>query len=72
VDFGERELAVLVEDDGRGSTDEKLTAGGADGLGHGLIGMRERVGMVSGSLDVGPRPGGGFRIRAILPLKAAH
>ncbi|MBO1419058.1 sensor histidine kinase, partial [Streptomyces sp. FH025] len=55
VDFGERELAVLVEDDGRGSTDEQLTAGGADGLGHGLIGMRERVGMVSGSLDVGPR-----------------
>ncbi|MFH8381090.1 sensor histidine kinase [Kitasatospora sp. NPDC018058] len=72
VDFGERELAVLVEDDGRGSTDENLTTGGADGLGHGLIGMRERVGMVSGSLDVGPRPGGGFRIRAILPLKAAH
>ncbi|MER7843352.1 histidine kinase [Kitasatospora sp. NPDC096077] len=72
VDFGERELAVLVEDDGRGSTDEQLAAGGADGLGHGLIGMRERVGMVSGSLDVGPRPGGGFRIRAVLPLKAAH
>ncbi|MER8100774.1 sensor histidine kinase [Kitasatospora sp. NPDC094016] len=72
VDFGERELAVLVEDDGRGSTDEHLATGGTDGLGHGLIGMRERVGMVSGSLDVGPRPGGGFRIRAILPLKAAH
>ncbi|MFE4514498.1 sensor histidine kinase [Kitasatospora sp. NPDC056783] len=71
VDFGERELAVLVEDDGRGSTDDQL-AGGTDGLGHGLIGMRERVGMVSGSLDVGPRPGGGFRIRAVLPLKAAH
>ncbi|MFD8752068.1 sensor histidine kinase [Kitasatospora sp. NPDC059577] len=72
VDFGERELAVLVEDDGRGSTDEQLASGGTDGLGHGLIGMRERVGMVSGSLDVGPRPGGGFRIRAVLPLKAAH
>lgn len=72
VDFGERELAVLVEDDGRGTTDEQLAAGGTDGLGHGLIGMRERVGMVSGSLDVGPRPGGGFRIRAVLPLKAAH
>lgn len=71
VDFGERELAVLVEDDGRGTTDEQLTTGGVDGLGHGLIGMRERVGMVSGSLDVGPRPGGGFRIRAVLPLKAA-
>ncbi|WP_345697731.1 sensor histidine kinase [Kitasatospora terrestris] len=71
VDFRERDLEVLIEDDGRGSTAEQLAAGGTDGQGHGLIGMRERVGMVSGSLDVGPRPGGGFRIRAVLPLKAA-
>jgi len=70
VDFRDRDLEVLIEDDGRGSTDDQLTIGGADGPGHGLIGMRERVGMVSGSLDVGPRPGGGFRIRAVLPLKA--
>lgn len=69
VDFGDRDLNVLIEDDGRGATDEKLAQGGADGLGHGLIGMRERIGMVSGSLDAGPRPGGGFRIRAVLPLK---
>ncbi|GAA3044854.1 sensor histidine kinase [Kitasatospora albolonga] len=69
VDFRDRELEVLIEDDGRGSTAEQLTAGGTDGQGHGLIGMRERVGMVSGSLDVGPRPGGGFRIRAVLPYK---
>ncbi|MFJ8040694.1 sensor histidine kinase [Kitasatospora sp. NPDC096147] len=69
VDFRDRELEVLIEDDGRGSTAEQLTAGGPDGQGHGLIGMRERVGMVSGSLDVGPRPGGGFRIRAVLPFK---
>ncbi|GAA2745139.1 sensor histidine kinase [Kitasatospora cinereorecta] len=71
VDFRDLDLEVLIEDDGRGSTGEQLTGGGADGLGHGLIGMRERVGMVSGSLDVGPRPGGGFRIRAVLPLKTA-
>jgi len=70
VDFGDRDLEVLVEDDGRGSTAEQMDGGG-DGPGHGLIGMRERVGMVSGSLDIGPRPGGGFRIRAVLPLKAA-
>jgi signal transduction histidine kinase len=72
VDFGDRDLNVVIEDDGRGSTDEQLANGGTDGQGHGLIGMRERIGMVSGSLDAGPRPGGGFRIRAVLPLKAAH
>ncbi|MCX4748293.1 sensor histidine kinase [Kitasatospora sp. NBC_01287] len=72
VDFGDRDLNVLIEDDGRGSTDEQLTRGGTDGQGHGLIGMRERIGMVSGSLDAGPRPGGGFRIRAVLPLKTAR
>ncbi|MFD9128942.1 sensor histidine kinase [Kitasatospora sp. NPDC059571] len=71
VDFGDRALEVLVEDDGRGTTGEQLAGGGADGLGHGLIGMRERVGMVSGSLDIGPRPGGGFRIRAVLPLRTS-
>ncbi|GAA1221652.1 sensor histidine kinase [Kitasatospora nipponensis] len=71
VDFGDRDLNVLIEDDGRGSTDEQLARGGVDGQGHGLIGMRERIGMVSGSLDAGPRPGGGFRIRAVLPLKTA-
>ncbi|MER5862322.1 sensor histidine kinase [Kitasatospora sp. NPDC002040] len=69
VDFRDRELEVLIEDDGRGSTDDQLVVGGSDGPGHGLIGMRERVGMVSGALDIGPRPGGGFRIRAVLPLK---
>ncbi|MER8185605.1 sensor histidine kinase [Kitasatospora sp. NPDC094015] len=71
VDFRDQDLEVLVEDDGRGSTAEQLVDGGTDGLGHGLIGMRERVGMVSGSLDIGPRPGGGFRIRAVLPLRSA-
>ncbi|MEU3186394.1 sensor histidine kinase [Streptomyces sp. NPDC006923] len=65
-------LGLLVEDDGRGASHELYEDGGADGRGHGLIGMRERIGMVGGTLDAGPRPGGGFRISALLPLKPAH
>ncbi|PGH49779.1 sensor histidine kinase [Streptomyces sp. Ru87] len=69
--YQDGELELLVEDDGRGAQRELYEEGGTDGLGHGLIGMRERVGMVGGSLDAGPRPGGGFRISAVLPLAAA-
>ncbi|WP_407560221.1 sensor histidine kinase [Streptomyces sp. 184] len=69
--YADGELEVLVEDDGRGSLPELYEEGGADGQGHGLIGMRERVGMTGGELDAGPRPGGGFRVRAVLPLKTA-
>ncbi|GAA1984861.1 sensor histidine kinase [Kitasatospora viridis] len=61
VDFTATELAVEVLDDGRGG-------GGGVGTGYGLIGMRERVGLLHGSLTAGPRPEGGFQVVARLPI----
>jgi signal transduction histidine kinase len=68
--FGDAALDLLIEDDGRGGPDGLYQQGGRDGLGQGLIGMRERIGMVGGTLTAGPRPGGGFRVSAMLPLRA--
>lgn len=69
--YGDGTLMLLAEDDGRGSPEELYEGGGADGMGHGLIGMRERIGMVGGRLEAGPRSGGGFRICAELPFRGA-
>jgi signal transduction histidine kinase len=40
----------------------------ADGPGHGLIGMRERAGLLAGSLSAGPEDDGGYRVETVLPL----
>jgi signal transduction histidine kinase len=51
-----------VQDDGRG-------AGSVVDGGHGIVGMQERVALLGGTLQVGSGPGGGFRVRAALPLE---
>ncbi|MFE9770299.1 sensor histidine kinase [Streptomyces sp. NPDC005931] len=57
-------IEITVLDDGPGE-EYAPTPGG----GHGLLGMRERVTALRGTLTTGPRYGGGFRVHAILPVK---
>jgi signal transduction histidine kinase len=60
-------IEVTVLDDGAGGSTAETAA--PAGGGHGLLGMRERVAAVRGTLTTGPRYGGGFRVHAILPVR---
>ncbi len=65
VEYGERELTLQVEDDGRGVPATEI---GLPGAGSGIAGMRERATALGGTLWAGPRNGRGFRVRARLPI----
>jgi signal transduction histidine kinase len=65
VRYASRGLELEIADDGRGSA----AVGEA---GHGLVGMRERVALYGGDFDAGTRNGGGFVVRARLPLAATE
>jgi signal transduction histidine kinase len=62
--YGPDDLELRVADDGRGPRD----AGDRAARGQGIVGMRERAALLGGELTAGPRPGGGFQVRASLPL----
>ena len=62
VRYGPDELQIEVRDDGEGGAT-------SDGLGHGLVGVRERVKIYGGEMTAGTATGGGFVLSARLPLE---
>jgi signal transduction histidine kinase len=78
--YSQDELLVRVTDDGGGAADRPADlprygaarpAPPAGNPGHGLAGMRERTAIYGGTVQAGPRPGGGFEVTARLPLPPA-
>ena len=65
LSYTDQDLHVEVLDGGRGRVD-----GAPEGAGHGIAGMRERAEAAGGTLVAGPRPEGGFRVQARLPLNS--
>ncbi len=64
VEYGADHLRVEVTDTGGGTA-------ATTGTGRGLIGLRERLSVYSGTLHAGPRPLGGYRVTALIPLEAS-
>jgi signal transduction histidine kinase len=63
IRYGSDSLELEIADDGTG-TSTPVPSGG-----HGLVGIRERVALYGGRLDAGRRPGGGFTVRVLLPIR---
>ena len=68
--YGPDELTVQVDDDGHspGASGIRREVPDGESGGNGIPGMRERAVALGGTFDAGPRPGGGFRVRARIPV----
>jgi signal transduction histidine kinase len=73
LEYRPRDLLVTVSDDGPPPGAGPAAAPGqpSGSGGRGLIGLRERIAVYGGELDAGPRPGGGWRLTARIPLEPA-
>jgi signal transduction histidine kinase len=72
VSYGAGALIIEVDDDGvprSGGRAPGRAGGPANGLGNGIAGMTERAKVLGGTLQAGPRPEGGFSVRAWLPVE---
>ncbi len=65
VHHDDRQVTIRVDDDG----DPATASVTSPRIGHGQLGMRERVAVWGGTLQVGPRPEGGYRVTATLPYE---
>ncbi len=66
--YTDTELAVEVEDEGGAKAAQPARSPAPAIGGNGLAGMKERASALRGKVAIGPRPGGGFRVHASLPL----
>ncbi len=64
-------LSIVIDDDGLPCRGDLVAGPPASPAGHGIVGMRERVTALGGEFQAGPRPAGGFRVSATLPLAGA-
>jgi signal transduction histidine kinase len=75
VSYGDGALIIEVDDDGvprSGGRAAARASGPANGSGNGIVGMTERAKVLGGTLQAGPRPEGGFSVRAWLPVEGSE
>ncbi|MFI5660975.1 sensor histidine kinase [Streptomyces sp. NPDC051684] len=70
VSYADDAVTVTVTDTGRGAVaaEHAVEHAAARGTGRGLAGMRERTALYQGTLETGPRPAGGWRVRLRIPI----